>query len=64
MTRRKKKISELADDKLPKPINIDMIEGKMPRINIRLSPKAPEIIAEAKKRGLKYKDGKFSKRKD
>ena len=64
MTRHPKSISDLPDDKLPRPVWTELItqENKPPRIMIRMHPQAEEIMAEARKRGLKLRDGKFSKR--
>lgn len=64
MTRHPKSISDLPDDKLPRPFWTELIsgDGQAPQIKIRFHPKMEEIMREAKKRGLKLRDGKFSKR--
>ena len=58
--RRKSDSPELSDKEFPKLQRTEFAQiPKLPGLEIRLNPRLDEIVAEARRRGLKDKDGKF-----
>ena len=58
--RRKSDFAELPDEEFPNPQWTEFAQmPKLPGLEIRLNPRLDEIVAEARRRRLKLKDGNF-----
>lgn len=57
--RRKSDFLELSDKEFQNPLWPEFAQmPKLPGLEIRLNPRLDEIVAEARRRRLKYRDGK------
>ncbi len=58
--RRKSDFLKLSDEEFQNPLWPQSVQmPKLPGLEIRLNPRLDEIVAEARRRRLKDKDGKF-----
>ncbi len=54
--------SEPSGEEYPEPHGTESVQGpRGPALKIRLHPRLDEIVADARRHGLKYKDGEFVK---